>query len=79
MCYDVSLSSPIYINRGDIDQEIEQWHGASLGAFSSNGICNNDGSNIKMLQLDNGFCEAGNGIYGEAQDLGNTPSASYQS
>lgn len=51
VCYDVSTNSPIYINRSQIDEEIERWHAASVGAFSSNGICNNDGSNIKILQM----------------------------
>ena len=43
VCYDVSTNSPIYVNRGQIAQEIAQWHTASEGAFSSNAICNNDG------------------------------------
>jgi hypothetical protein len=60
VCYDVSTNSPIYINRGQIAQEIVQWHQASVGAFSSNAICNNDGSNILMLTADwLGDCEPG--------------------
>ncbi len=58
ICYDVSTNSPIYINRGQVAEELAQWHTASVGAFSSNAICNDDGSNITIFQQDLGDCEA---------------------
>ena len=64
VCYGVNLSDLVYVNRGQVDQEIERWHGASRGAFSSNGICNNDGSEIQMTYADFGPCEPNSGIYG---------------
>ena len=70
VCYDVSTNSPIYVNRGQIAQEIAQWHTASVGAFSSNAICNNDGSNFEMRQFDWGGCEPGAGTYARTQNFG---------
>ena len=75
ICYDQSTSGAIYINRSQLDQELERWHGAAVGAFSSNGVCNNDGSNIKIIRDDLGYCEPGDGLsdpLGLTQDLGNT-------
>jgi hypothetical protein len=59
VCFGVNLGDLVYVNRGDVEQEIEQWHQASQGNFSSLGICNNDGSNVQMLYADFGTCEPG--------------------
>lgn len=71
VCYDSSGGGPIYINRAQVEEEIDQWHTASVGWFSSNGVCNADGSNIEMLWLNMGYCEPGSGSYGRTEDRGN--------
>lgn len=72
VCYGVTSSDLVYINRGDVDQEVEQWHTASVGSFSSNGICNNDGSNIVMVYADFGQCEPGiDSVLGATNNPGN--------
>jgi hypothetical protein len=74
VCYGTSTNAPLYINRGQVDQEIERWHQASVGAFSSNAICNDDGSNIEILMSGAlGPCSpVTGGIFGGTEDLGNT-------
>jgi len=73
VCYGVHLSDAVYVNRAQVDQEIEQWHQASVGAFSSNGSCGNDNSNIQMYYADFGYCEPGSpSILGATENLGNT-------
>jgi hypothetical protein len=73
VCYDTSLSGALYVNRSQVAEEIGRWHQAVFGAFTSNGICNNDGSNIQMLwRSDLGACEPGNGTYAVTENLGAT-------
>lgn len=73
VCYGTSTSAALYVNRSDVDQEIEQWHGASFGAFSSNGLCDGDGSNIEMLmRSDLGSCgPVTGGVFGATENKGN--------
>lgn len=58
VCFATSTSSPIYVNRGQVEEEMERWHGASVGGFTLNGICDSDGSSIQILPLNLGHCEA---------------------
>ncbi len=72
VCFGVNLGDLVYVNRGDVEQEIEQWHQASQGNFSSLGICNNDGSNVQMLYADFGTCEPGqSSVLGATNNPGN--------
>ncbi len=58
VCFDITTVGAIYVNKDQVEQEMERWHGASVGGFSQNGICNSDGSNIRILRRDLGYCEA---------------------
>jgi hypothetical protein len=71
VCYDSTGGGTLHINRAQVEEEIDQWHTAAVGWFSSNGVCNADGSNIEMLWLNLGFCEPGNGSYARTEDKGN--------
>jgi hypothetical protein len=59
ICYGVHLSDAVYVNRGEVQLEIEQWHTASYGSFSSNGSCGNDNSSVQMYYANFGTCEPG--------------------
>lgn len=74
VCYGTSSLSPVYTNRSALAEEFTRWHpGAQLGAWTSNGLCNNDGSNVQVLAADLGNCEVGElSVPGETDDLGNT-------
>lgn len=68
VCYGLSTTDPIYVNRSALSLGIAQWADASLGAFSSNGICNGDGSNIQVVWKANTICVSGsNMLFGSTQ------------
>ena len=74
VCYGSNTSSPIYTNRAALAQEFTRWNGAQLGAFSDNGVCNGDGSNVLILAANLGPCESTAPIQyslGLTDDLGN--------
>lgn len=68
VCYGTSSTDPIYVNRSSLATGIAQWADASPGAFSSNGICNNDGSNIQVLWSNRGPCANGSYVAGETEN-----------
>jgi hypothetical protein len=70
VCFDVTRGGPLFLNRGEVAQELGQWHQASVGAFASNGVCDNDGSNIQLIWDDRGYCEPNTGVYATTEDLG---------
>jgi hypothetical protein len=68
VCYGLSATDPIYVNRSALAIGIAQWADASPGAFTSNGICNSDGSNIEVLWKDNTICVSGsNMVFGSTE------------
>jgi hypothetical protein len=69
VCYDWN-PSPIFVNRAQVDEEIERWHQASYGSFTTIGNCSLF-AEIRFGHDDFGPCQPGNGTDAGTQDKGN--------
>lgn len=68
VCYGLSSTDPINVNRSALAVGIAEWADASPGSFSSNNICDNDGSNIQVLWQSNTICVSGDNMkFGETE------------
>lgn len=71
VCFGLSHSSPVFINKAALFQEMGRWKEAQSGAFFDQDACGNDNSNILIYGVSLGPCDTTNGgTVAETEDLG---------